>query len=145
MKRAIILVCFMVFACSSAFLHCSCSQSQRMNEKKESTLPTAKEMPKPPIDLKLTSVLYELAITPDKEMFAKEHDIFVSKDRVRVYISLDLATTQSQEEKLVETYNMLVEKKSMNLFRALVPIDKLIPLSKESHVWSIRLPDRPLQ
>jgi hypothetical protein len=39
----------------------------------------------------------------------------------------------------------MVEKKSNDIYRALVPIDRLIPLSKESAVWSIRLPDRAIK
>ena len=146
MNRAIILSSLMVvFASTSLLVLCSCSDIQIVPEKKESKLPKAKEMSKPPIDLKLTSVLYELAITPDKEIFAKENGIFLSNGTVRVYISFDPAAPHSQRVKLVETYNMVVEKKSNNLFRALVPIDSLIPLSKESPVWSIRLPDRPIK
>ena len=114
-------------------------------DKKEGPLPKVKGVSKPPKELKLTSVLYELAIAPDKERFAKENDIFLSKGTVRVFISFDPVSPNSEREKLVKTYNIVVEKKSNNLLRGLVPIDRLIPLSKESSIWSIRLPDRPIK
>ena len=114
-------------------------------EKKEGPLPTVKEVSKPPKELKLTSVLYELAIAPDKESFAKENDIFLSKGKVRVFISFNPASSNSEREKLAENNNIVVEKKSNDLLRALVPIDRLIPLSKEFVIWSIRLPDRPIK
>jgi len=99
---------------------------------------------KPPTDLKLTSVLYELTIAPDKERFAQEHGIFLSKGAVRVFISFDPASSDSERKELFPIYHIVVEKKADNLFRALVPIDSLIPLSKEFSIWSIRLPDKPI-
>ena len=46
---------------------------------------------------------------------------------------------------MVEKYKLAIEKKSNDLLRVLVPIDGLIPMSKESIIWSIRLPDRPIK
>ena len=74
--------------------------------------------------------------------FAKEHNILMSKERVRVYISFNPDSSTSKREKVLENYNIVVEKKAGNLSRALVPINRLIPLSKESVIWSIKLPDR---
>ncbi len=115
-------------------------------EKKEDTLTGEfKAKRKPPRELKLTSILYELAIASEPENFAKEHDIFLSNGRVRVFIFFNPASSRSEREKIVENYKLVFEKKSNDLLRALVPIDGLIPVSKESIIWSIRLPDRPIK
>jgi hypothetical protein len=112
-------------------------------EKKEKRLPKKfNKQSQPPEELKLTSVLYELAIASDPENFAKEHNMLLSKERVRVYISFNPDSSISKREKVLENYNIVVEKKAGNLSRALVPINRLIPLSKESVIWSIKLPDR---
>ncbi|MFC1882955.1 hypothetical protein ACFL2S_15900, partial [Thermodesulfobacteriota bacterium] len=73
------------------------------------------------------------------------HWIFLTKGKVKVFISFNPASSNSERDKLAESYNFMVEKKSNDLLRALVPIDSLIPLSKESVVWSIRLPDRAIK
>ena len=91
---------------------------------------------------KLSSMLYELAISPDHEYFAKKHNIFLSEDRIKVYISFDPDVIVSEEETIFKEYHIMIEKKSNGLIRALVPINKLIPLSEESGIRSIRLPDR---
>jgi hypothetical protein len=100
---------------------------------------------KPPKELKLSSLLYDLAVDPEPEKFAKKHDIFLTEGRVRVFISFNPASSNSEKNKLAENYNYIVEKKSNAAARALVPIDRLIPLSKEYVVWSIRLPDRAIK
>ena len=100
---------------------------------------------KPPKGLKLSSILYELAASSEPEKFAKEHGIFMGEGKVRVFVSFNPASSDSEINKLTESYNFVIEKKSSNLLRALVPIDKLIPLSKDSAVWSIRLPDRAIK
>lgn len=112
---------------------------------KKDTLPGLNEEHKPPKELKLTSILYELAVAPEPENFAKEHAIFLAKGKVSVFISFNPASSNSEREKLAENYNIVVEKKSNDLLRAFVPIDRLIPLSKESVIWSIRLPDRAIK
>jgi hypothetical protein len=112
---------------------------------KKDTLPGLNEEHKPPKELKLTSILYELAVAPEPENFAKEHDIFFTEGKVRVFISFNPASSNSERDQLAENYNMVIEKKSNDLLRALVPIDRLIPLSKESIIWSIRLPDRAIK
>jgi len=115
-------------------------------EKKEDTLTGEfKVKRKPPRELKLTSILYELAIASEPENFAKQHEIFLSNGRVRVFIFFNPASLSSEREKIVENYKLVFEKKSNDLLRALVPIDGLIPMSKESIIWSIRLPDRPIK
>ena len=115
-------------------------------EKNEDTFADGiKEGHKPPKGLKLSSILYELAVAPEPEKFAKKHDIFLTEGKARVFISFNPASSNSERDKLAENYNFMVEKKSNDLLRALVPIDRLIPLSKESVVWSIRLPDRAIK
>ena len=100
---------------------------------------------KPPKQLKLSSLLYDLAVDPEPEKFAKKHGIFLTDGRVRVFISFNPTSSNLERDTLSENYNFMVEKKSKDLSRALVPIDQLIPLSKESIVWSIRLPDRAVK
>jgi len=112
---------------------------------KEDTVPGLNDGHKPPKELKLTSILYQLAVAPEPESFAKEHDIFLAKGKARVFISFNPVSSNSEREKLAENYNIVVEKKANTLLRALVPIDRLIALSKESLIWSIRLPDRAIK
>jgi len=100
---------------------------------------------KPPKELKLSSLLCYLAVDPEPEKFARKHGIILINGKVRVYISFNPASSKLERGTLAENYNFMVEKKSNDLSRALVPIDKLIPLSKESIVWSIRLPDRAIK
>ncbi len=114
-------------------------------EKEETFSQPLEEVHKPPKGIKLTSILYELAVSPEPKSFARKHDIYLDKDKVKVFISFNPVSSNSERDKLGENYNMVVEKKSNDLLRVLVPIDGLIPLSKESIVWSIRLPDRPVK
>jgi hypothetical protein len=100
---------------------------------------------KPPKELKLSSILYKLAVASEPEKFAKRHDVFLTEGKVRVFISFNPTSSNSERDKLTENYNFIVEKKSNDLLRALVPMDRLIPLSKEAVVWSIRLPDRGIK
>ncbi|MBW2575848.1 MAG: hypothetical protein JRC88_10250 [Deltaproteobacteria bacterium] len=117
-------------------------------EKKEKTLP--KEFNKEhklPEEIKLTSVLYELAVAPDPDIFAKERNIFLTKGLVKVYILFDPGSSiferkKIERKKIIENHNITIEKKAGNLSRALVPVNRLIPLSKESVVQSIKLPNR---
>ncbi len=102
------------------------------------------EKVKRPEGLKLSSILYQLAVAAEPEFFAKQHDIFLYKDRARVFIFFDPASSGPDREKIVEKYQLIVEKKSIDLLRALVPINALIPLSKESVIGSIKLPDKPI-
>lgn len=134
-----------------AVLLVGCLPSTENNPDTTSPLPEKKvkrspkkfnKQPQLPEELKLTSVLYELAAASDPVNFANEHNIFLSKKRVRVYISFNPDSSISKREKVLENYNILVEKKAGNLSRALVPINRLIPLAKESVIWSIKLPNR---
>ena len=100
---------------------------------------------KSPKELKLSSLLYDLAVDPEPEKFAKKHGIFLTEGKVRVFISFNPTASNLEMDTLAENYSFMIEKKSKDVSRALVPIDKLIPLSKESIVWSIRLPDRAIE
>jgi len=97
---------------------------------------------KPPKELKLTSVLYELAVAPDPDHFAKEHHIFLTKGLVKVYISFDPGSSIPEREEMIENYNIVIEKTAGSLSRALVPVNRLIPLSNEPVIQSITLPKR---
>lgn len=99
---------------------------------------------KPPKELKLSSLLYDLAVDLEPGNFAKKHGIFLTEGKVRVFISFNPASSNLERDRLSENYNFMVEKKSKDISRVLIPIDQLIPLSKESAVWSIRLPDRAI-
>ena len=100
---------------------------------------------KPPKELKLTSILYELAIASETERFAKEHGISLANGKVRVFIFFNPDSSNSERDRLAENYTIVVEKKADTLVRALVPVDRLIALSKETVIWSIRLPDRAIK
>jgi hypothetical protein len=93
-------------------------------------------------DQKLSSMLYDLALSPDPDYFAKRHDILLDKHRVRVYIFLEPSSPEPERIKLLKTHNIVTEKWSADMLRGLAPIDQLIPLSEEPAVRSIRLPDK---
>ena len=91
---------------------------------------------------KLSSILYELAISQDHEYFAKQHDIELHKDRVRVYILFEPSSSDPDRTNIIKDHKIIIEKSSADLTRGRVPVDHLIPLSQESVIRSIRLPDR---
>jgi hypothetical protein len=91
---------------------------------------------------KLSSMLYELAISQDHEYFAKKHDIVLAKDRVRVFIFFEPSSSDPDRKKILNDHGIIIEKSSADLTRGLVPVDHLISLSEEPVIQSIRLPDR---
>ncbi len=100
---------------------------------------------KPPWELrKLDSAIYEFLMTTDRESFAKAHHIFFREGRLRVYIVMDPDISPREKEGLIETYRIEIEKKSENLLRATVPVEELTSLAKETLIWSIRLPEKPV-
>ncbi len=101
-----------------------------------------KKAHKPHKGLKLSSMLYDLAVSPEPAVFAAQKDIFLKEGKVRVFINFDPESSLSERNRLAEAYRFRVEKKSGDLSRALVPVDQLIPLSTESAIWSIRLPGK---
>ncbi|MCJ7542621.1 MAG: hypothetical protein MUO88_23475 [Desulfobacterales bacterium] len=91
---------------------------------------------------KLSSMLYELATSPDADYFAKQHNIFLDKDRVRVFIIFEPTSSDTDRKKILNDHGIIIEKSSADLTRGLVPVDHLISLSQEPVIRSIRLPDR---
>jgi len=91
---------------------------------------------------KLSSMLYELAISQDHEYFAKKHDIFLDKDRVRVYIFFDPTSSDQDRKKILNDHEVIIEKSAAGMIRGLVTVGHLISLSQEPAIQSIRLPDR---
>jgi hypothetical protein len=148
----LLLLCLLLVISAILFLGCLITTKNESNagsafpEKNEDrSADGIKPGHKPPKELKLSSILYELAVDPEPEKFAKKHGIFWTDGQVRVFISLNPASSNSDRDKLAENYNYAVEKESNDMLRALVPADRLIPLSKEPVVWSIRLPDRAIK
>ena len=70
---------------------------------------------KPPKELKLSSLLYDLAVDPEPEKFAKKHGIFLTEGKVRVFISFNPASSNLERDTLAENYNFRVEKKSKDI------------------------------
>jgi hypothetical protein len=91
---------------------------------------------------KLSSILYDLAVSQDPESFAKTHHIFLDKSRVRVFIFFEPTSSEPDRKKILEYHGIIIEKKSVDTIRGLVAVDHLIPLSKEPVIRSIRLPDK---
>jgi len=114
-----------------------------VSEKNENTL--SKELIQqhnPPTEHKLTSILYELAVAPDPDYFAKQHHILFTKGSVKVFISFDSLTSKPKREAMIQNYDIVIEKTAGNLSRAWVPVNQLIPLSNEPVIQSITLPKR---
>ena len=94
---------------------------------------------------KLSSMLYELATSPDPYDFAKKHAIFLDKNRVRVFIVFEPSSSDPDRTKIIKDHKIIIEKSSADLTRGLVPVDHLISLSQEPVIRSIRLPDKLLK
>lgn len=94
---------------------------------------------------KLSSVLYELAVSQDPESFAKTHDILLDKNRVKVYIFFDTTSSDQDRKKILKDHDVIIEKSAAGMIRGLVTVDHLIPLSQEPAIQSIRLPDRLIE
>ena len=141
----LIILAFPSIGCSTTIKNDSDSDNL-LSEKNDNTYADGiMEGHKPPKEIKLSSILYDLAVDPEPEKFAKKHGIFLSEGKVRVFISFNPTSSNLERDTLAENYDFMVEKKSNDISRALVPLDRLIPLSKESAVWSIRLPDRAVK
>ena len=94
---------------------------------------------------KLSSMLYELAVSQDPESFAKTYGILLEKNRVRVYISFDPTSSDQDREKILKDHEVIIEKSADAMIRGLVTVDQLISLSQEPAIQSIRLPDRLIE
>jgi len=91
---------------------------------------------------KLSSMLYELAIAPNHEYFAKKHDISLENNRVRVFIFFEPTSSDPDRTKILNDHGIIIEKSSADLTRGLVPVDHLISLSQEPVIRFIKLPDK---
>jgi hypothetical protein len=94
---------------------------------------------------KLSSILYELAVSPNPESFAKKHDILLDMNRVRVYIFFDPTSSDPDRKKILKDHGITIEKSAANMKRGLVPVGHLISLSEETVVRFIRLPDKLIE
>ena len=94
---------------------------------------------------KLSSMLYELAVSQDPESFAKQHNIELDKDRIRVFILFDPASSDQDRKKILKDHEVIIEKSAAGMIRGLVTVDHLISLSQEPAIQSIRLPDRLIE
>ncbi len=94
---------------------------------------------------KLSSMLYELAVSQDPESFAKTHDILLDKNRVRVYIFFDPTSSDLDRKNILKDHEVIIEKSAAGMIRGLVTVDHLILLSQEPAIQSIRLPDRLIE
>jgi len=143
MKRLFLIILAVILAGCVTNNESDLNVTNSVPEKKEKRLPKEfNKQHKPPEEIKLTSVLYELAVAPDPDNFAKERNIFLNKGLVKVYILFDPGSSIPEREEIIQNYNIMIEKKAGNLSRAMVPVNRLIPLSKESVVQSIKLPNR---
>ena len=91
---------------------------------------------------KLSSIIYDLAISPDPEYFAKKHDISLEDNRVRVFIFFEPSSSDPDRKKILNDHGIIIEKSSADLTRGLVPVDHLISLSQEPIIRFIKLPDK---
>jgi len=95
--------------------------------------------PKPPREYtNLASVLYELIKSPDRSDFAQRHGLYLSQEKVRVIIELLPGVKEVEGD-----YEMVVEGRTKNLIKALVPIDQLGLLAEDPWVGFIRPPHKP--
>ena len=91
---------------------------------------------------KLSSLLYELATSPDPDDFAKNHAIYLDKNRVRVFIFFTQSSSEPDRKKILDDHEIIIEKGAADMIRGLVTVNQLIPLSQEPVIRSIRLPNR---
>ncbi len=123
----------------------SCNKTPAAHSLKKaenSTTPEASKKIGDTKNQKLSSLLYELALSPDPEYFAKTHNILLDNHRVRVYIFLEPSSPDPERKKLLKEHNIMIEKWSADMLRGLAAVDQLIPLSAEPAVRFIRLPDK---
>lgn len=122
----------------------SCSNTPAANSFKITENKTIQEGPKKIGDSKnqkLSSLLYELALSPDPDYFAKKHNILLVNHRVRITIFFKPSAPEPEIVKLLKVHNIMIEKGSADMIRGLAPVDQLILLSEEPAVRFIQLPD----
>jgi hypothetical protein len=143
MKRFCLIILYVMLAGCVNHSENDVNVPTSVSENRENTV--SKELSKqhnPPGEHKLTSVLYELAVAPDPDYFAKQHHILLTKGSVKVFISFDPGSSIPEREEMIKNYNIVIEKTAGSLSRAWVPVNQLIPLSNESVIQSITLPKR---
>jgi hypothetical protein len=143
MKRFCLIILYVMLAGCVTNSENDVNVPTSVSEKRENTLP--KELSKqhnPPGEHNLISVLYELAVAPDPDYFAKQHHILLTKGSVKVFISFDPGSSIPEREEMIKNYNIVIEKTAGSLSRAWVPVNQLLPLSNESVIQSITLPKR---
>ena len=143
MKRFCLIILYVMLAGCVNHSENDVNVPTSVSEKRENTV--SKELSKqhnPPGEHKLTSVLYELAVAPDPDYFAKQHHILLTKGSVKVFISFDPGSSIPERKEMIKNYNIVIEKTAGSLSRAWVPVNQLIPLSNESVIQSITLPKR---
>lgn len=91
---------------------------------------------KPAQAAKMDSMLYQLTQAEDPEAFARQRDIPLVNDRVRVVIELH------EGSDLVVGPEIAVEATYRNLVRALVPIGRVLSISQQEDVKFVRLPQK---
>ena len=139
-KRILIFFFIFLFECLI-----SCNNAPAAHSLKKTENQTAQEGSKKIAkseNTKLASILYELALSPNPEPFAKQHNILLEDHRVRVYIFLEPSMSKLETTKRLKARNIMIEKWSAGMLRVLAPVDQLIPLSDEPFVRFIRLPDK---
>jgi len=87
-------------------------------------------------------MLFKLAVSADPDHFAKNHDIFMDKNRTRVFIFFEPSTSDQEIKKILNDHKIMIEKGTSHMIRGLMAVEHLIPLSKENAVRSIRLPNK---
>ena len=84
---------------------------------------------------KLSSELLQLATSENPEGFAKQHGIPLINNSVQIVI-----VTINEFPDITKHYDLKEIKIHKNLIEAIVPIEELVPLSKEEDVKYIRRP-----
>lgn len=108
---------------------------------KNGDLPPKKhEKNKPLVQQKLASVLYRLTMAPEPEPFAKQHGLFFLNDKIKVYVYFTPDVPSSEIQRVVDAHHIQLEKRANDLVSAWVPVDRLVPLSKEAVVRIISPP-----
>lgn len=95
------------------------------------------EKPRPPEDMRLDSMLYGLALSPDWHDYARARGIGLFGLRIRVIIELATPGVVPQGYYLIE------EARVEDLVRVLVPVSELLRLAQDPAVAFVRLPYTP--
>jgi len=95
------------------------------------------EKPRPPEGLRLDSLLYALALAPDWHEFARERGLALFGMRIKVIVEL------YDPQVVPQGYYLLVEARSQELMRALVPVSELLRLAGDPATEFVRLPYEP--